>query len=503
MTEFPFIAPRLDDPRLLQQRHFAMVIDGKSVPALSGGTISRESPAHPGRIVSTIPRGSRADAEAAIASARRAFDNGPWPRMTGGERARIMNRVGDLIEANIEELATIEALEVGKAISQARGEIGFAVSLWRYAAGHAQGLEGEAHNDLGPNTIGLILREPAGVVGLITPWNFPLLIGSERIPWAIGAGCTVVIKPSEFTSGSTIRMAELALEAGLPEGVLNVVTGYGADVGQILAEHPDVDVVNFTGSQRVGRLIGALAGQNIKKVGLELGGKGPQVVFADADLDAAAAKISGGVFHCSGQVCISGSRLIVHESIADALLEKVRKVAAEIITGDPLDDRVHVGALIHQAHLEKVAGYVAEGKADGARVLVGGDRLGEAGAFYAPTIFTDVTPQMTISQDEIFGPVLTTFRFKTEEEAIRMANDTPYGLSACVWSTNLSTALQAIRRIKAGRTWINGMGDGAPQLAIGGYKQSGVGRELGRHGFDEYSELKSVHISLSAFPGSA
>lgn len=304
-----FIAPRLDDPRLLQDRRYSMLIGGVSVAALSGETITRESPAHPGHVVSTIPRGAREDAERAIAAARVAFDTGPWPRMTGAERSRIMYRIGELIEANSEELATIEALEVGKAISQARGEMGYSAELWRYAAGHARGLEGETYNDLGASTLGLVLREPAGVVGIITPWNFPLLIGSERIPWAIGAGCTVVIKPSEFTSGSTIRMAELARDAGLPDGVLNVVTGYGADVGQLFAEHPGVDVVNFTGSQRVGRIIGSLAGQNIKRVGLELGGKGPQVVFADADLDAAAAKISGGAFHCSGQACIAGSGL--------------------------------------------------------------------------------------------------------------------------------------------------------------------------------------------------
>ena len=500
-AHFHFIAPRLDDPRLREDRRYSMLIGGRNVPALSGETITRESPAHPGRIVATIPKGSRADAEAAIAAARTAFDSGPWPKMTGGERARIMYRVGDLIEANIEELATIEALEVGKAISQARGEMGFSATLWRYAAGHAQGLEGETHNDLGPNAIGLIFREPAGVVGIITPWNFPLLIGSERIPWAIGAGCTVVIKPSEFTSGSTIRLAELAREAGLPDGVFNVVTGYGADVGQIFAEHPDVDVVNFTGSQRVGRIIGSLAGQNIKKAGLELGGKGPQVVFADADLDAAAAKISGGAFHCSGQACIAGSRLIVHDSIADKLLEKVNALAEKIITGDPLDDASNVGALIHQAHLEKVAGYVTQGKADGAEVITGGAVLGQSGAFYAPTIFTGVKPEMSIARDEIFGPVLSTFRFIDPEEAIRLANDTPFGLSACVWSNNLSTALQAIRRIKAGRTWINGMGDGSPQMPIGGYKQSGVGRELGRHGFDEYSELKNVHVTLKGSLG--
>jgi acyl-CoA reductase-like NAD-dependent aldehyde dehydrogenase len=496
-TDSRFIAPRLDDPRLLKDRRYSMLIGGRSVPALSGETISRESPAHPGHIVSIIPKGGIGDAQAAIAAARAAFDNGPWPNMTSGERGRIMYRVGDLIEENLEELATIEALEVGKAINQARNEMRYSATLWRYAAGHSQGLEGETHSDMGPNVLGLVFREPAGVVGIITPWNFPLLIGSERIPWAIGAGCAVVIKPSEFTSGSTIRLAELAREAGLPDGVLNVVTGYGADVGQIFAEHPDVDVVNFTGSQRVGRIIGSLAGQNIKKAGLELGGKGPQVVFADADLDAAAAKISGGAFHCSGQACIAGSRLIVHDSIADRLLEKVGALAAEIVTGDPLDDASHVGALIHQAHLEKVAGYVAAGKTDGAELFIGGNVLGQAGAFYAPTIFTGVRPEMSIARDEIFGPVLSTFRFKDPQQAVQLANNTPFGLSACVWSSNLSTAIQAIRSIKAGRTWINGMGDGSPQMPIGGYKQSGIGRELGRHGFDEYSELKNVHVTLT------
>ena len=473
-----------------------MLIGGKHTPALSGETIARESPAHPGRIVAVIPKGGRADAEAAIAAARAAFDEGPWPRLSGVERGRILSRIGDLLERNLEDLALIEALEVGKAITQARNEMRFAASLWRYAGGHAQGLEGEVFNDLGPGAMGFVLREPAGVVGLITPWNFPLLIGSERIPWAIGVGCAVVIKPSEFTSGSTIRLAELALEAGLPPGVLNVVTGYGADVGQIFAEHPGVDAVNFTGSQRVGTLIGSLAGANVKKVGLELGGKGLQIVFADADLDAAAAKIVGGAFHCSGQACIAGSRLIVHESVADALLDKVAGLAREIVTGDPLDDRTQVGALIHHAHLEKVTGYVAQGRADGAQLRLGGERFADNGAFFEPTIFDHVDPRLSIAKEEIFGPVLSVFRFRQSEEAIRLANDTPFGLSASVWSSNISTALQAIRSVRAGRTWINGMGDGAAQLAIGGYKMSGVGRELGRHGFDEYSEFKTVHVTL-------
>jgi acyl-CoA reductase-like NAD-dependent aldehyde dehydrogenase len=474
-----------------------MVIGGRQVQAQSGETIKRESPAHPGRVVAIVPKGGQVDAEAAIAAARIAFDHGPWPKMPGVERARIMYRVGDLIEQNLEELALLEVLEVGKAISQARNEMRFSATLWRYAAGHAQGLEGELFNDLGEGAMGFVMREPAGVVGIITPWNFPLLIGSERIPWAIGAGCTVIIKPSEFTSGSTVRLAELALEAGLPDGVLNVVTGYGADVGQLFAEHPAVDAVNFTGSQRIGTLIGSLAGANVKKVGLELGGKGPHVVFADADLEAAAAKIVGGAFHCSGQACIAGSRLVVHESVADALLDKVSGLARAIVSGDPLDERTQVGAMIHAAHLDKVAGYVEQGLADGAELLIGGERFADGGAFFQPTIFNNVDPEISIAREEIFGPVLSVFRFRQLEEAIRLANDTPFGLSASVWSTNLSTAVQSIRAIRAGRTWINGMGDGAAQLTIGGYKKSGVGRELGKHGFDEYSEFKTVHVTLS------
>ena len=495
-TSFPFIAPNRSDPRLRPQRNGKMVIGGVSMDALSGEVIERESPAHPGLVVSRTPKGARGDAERAIAAARKAFDDGPWPRMTGAERGLILNRIADLIEDHVEELALDEALEVGKAISQARNEMAFSVMLWRYAAGRAQGLEGELFNDLGEGAMGLVLREPAGVVGLITPWNFPLLIGSERIAWALGAGCTVVIKPSEFTSGSTVRMAELALEAGLPPGVLNVVTGFGADVGQILAEHPSVDVVNFTGSHRVGTLIGSLAGLHVKRVGLELGGKGPQVVFADADLDAAADKISGGAFHCSGQACIAGSRLVVHESVADELLEKVSARARTIVTGDPLDERVTVGALIHFGHLEKVEGYVSAGQRDGARLVLGGHRFADDGAFLQPTIFVDVDPSMSIAREEIFGPVLSVLRFRDAEEAVRLANDTPHGLSASVWTRDLNTGFQAVRRIRAGRTWINGMGDGAPQLAIGGYKQSGIGRELGRHGFDEYSEFKTVHVTL-------
>jgi acyl-CoA reductase-like NAD-dependent aldehyde dehydrogenase len=492
-----FLPPRLDDPRLLLDRRYRMVIDGQAVDAASGETIRRDSPAHPGVTVGTWPRAGREDADRALQAARKTFDQGPWPRMSGGERSRILHRVAALILQHQEELATIETLEVGKAIGQARGEMAYSADLWSFAAGAARGLEGETQNGLGGQGLGLILRDPVGVVGIVTPWNFPLLIGSERIPWALGAGCTVVVKPSEFTSGSTIRLAELALEAGLPPGVLNVVTGYGDPAGQMLAEDPRTDMLSFTGSARVGKLVGRLAADTVKRVGLELGGKGPQVVFADADLDQATHKIASSIFGCAGQACISGSRLIVERPVHDELVARITALAGRITIGDPLDDRTKVGSLIHDAHLAKVESYVAQGIEAGARLVLGGDRLGQGGCFYAPTVFTGVTPDMAIARDEIFGPVLSVLPFDTAEQALELANDTPYGLSASVWTRDLNRALATIRAIRAGRTWINTTGDGAPEIAIGGQKQSGLGRELGRHGFDEYCAFKNVYVATA------
>ena len=333
------------------------------------------------------------------------------------------------------------------------------------------------------NALGIVLREPIGVVGVITPWNYPLIIACERLPWALATGCTVVVKPSEFTSGATIRLAELAREAGMPDGVFNVVTGLGDPAGQTLAEHPGVDMIAFTGSLRVGRLIGAKAAATVKRVGLELGGKGPQVVFADADLDAAAAKIAGSIFDNCGQTCIAGSRVVVERSVATKLLEKLRGLAEKITVGDPFDERTNVGALISPQHLEKVETYVAAGVKAGADLVIGGNRLGTTGGlFYEPTIFTGAQPSMTIVRDEIFGPVLTVLPFDTAEEAVRIANDTIYGLSAGVWTHDIGRALRTIRGIRAGRTWINGFAEGGPEMPIGGYKQSGTGREIGQNG---------------------
>lgn len=476
---------------------YAMLVDGKSVPAGSGKTMSRESPGHQGYVVGTWPDASPDDVKRAIAAARKAFDEGPWPRMSGAERSRLMHKTAQLIETHAAELALIESLEVGKPVTQARGEIEFCADLWSYAAGQARALEGQTHNNIGDDRLGLVLREAVGVVGIITPWNFPCIIASERVPWAIGVGCTVVLKPSELTSGTSIRIAELAREAGIPNGVFNVVTGYGDPAGQVLAEDPRVDMVAFTGSVRVGTKLAEIAARSVKRVGLELGGKGPQIVFADADLDAAADGIAYGVYHNAGQCCISGSRLLVEESVQSALLERLLDISRKVPFGDPLNAKSRIGALISEAHAEKIASYVAAGQKSGAKLLLGGERVGNGTGFYfSPTVFSNVTADMSIARDEIFGPVLSTLTFRTADEAIVLANASEYGLSASVWSTNLENALQSIRRIRVGRCWINSVIDGAPELPIGGYKKSGLGRELGRYGFDEYSQFKGIHVTL-------
>lgn len=478
-----------------------MLVDGRSIEAASGKAIERFSPGHAGVLVGTWPEAAAEDVRAAIAAARRAFDEGPWPRMTGAERSRVMLRIAAGIEARVDELALIESLEVGKPIAQARGEIAFCADLWSYAAGQARAIEGETFNTLGEDRLGLVLREPIGVVGIITPWNFPFIIASERVPWAIGTGSTVVVKPSELTSGTTIRMAEIARDAGLPDGVFNVVTGYGDPAGQTLAEDPRTDMIAFTGSTRVGIKLGEIAARTVKRVGLELGGKGPQVVFADADLDAAADGIAYGVLHNAGQCCISGSRLLVQHDVRDALLERVLDICRQVKFGNPLDETTRVGAMISDAHASKVMGYIEAGRREGAEVLLGGEAVPSGkGHYVAPTVFAGVTAQMSIARDEIFGPVLVTQTFGTLDEAVAMANDTEYGLSASVWSTSLETSLKAIRRIRAGRAWVNGVIDGAPEMPIGGYKRSGLGRELGRYGFDEYSIVKGIHVTLGTPP---
>lgn len=474
------------------------LIDGIWLGSVDGTTFDRVSPSH-GIVVSRSAQGGTAETEAAIAAARRAFDLGPWSRATGKERSMFLLKVADLIEANVERMALLETLESGKPISQARGEVAGAADLWRYAAALARTLHGDSHNSLGEDMLAVVLKEPIGVVSIITPWNFPFWILSQKLPFALAAGCTCVIKPSEMTPSTTVMLGELLIEAGLPAGVVNIVLGFGQPVGALMAEHAHVDMVSFTGSTAVGKAISAAASKTLKKVALELGGKNPQVVFPDADLDAAADAITFGVYFNAGECCNSGSRIIVHEDIADALVEKVVTLSRKVAFGDPLNPDTQVGAIISQAHQQKIAAYVRDAVASGAKLALGGEAVrhpGLPGDFFAPTVVTNVRPDMPIAREEVFGPVLAVLTFKTLEEAISLVNDASYGLSAGVWSENVHTCLAFARRAEAGTVWTNTWMDGFPEVAFGGFKQSGQGRENGRYGLDEFLEIKSVVMRI-------
>jgi betaine-aldehyde dehydrogenase len=472
---------------------YSMLIGGTSTDSADGNRFSRESPAHD-VIVGTYPSATGEDVDRAVAAARVAFDTGPWPRESGATRARVLRGIAELIDANSDRLAFVEATESGKPIAQARGEMQSTAELWMYAATLAQHAYGDAHNALGSQYLGLTFREPLGVVGAITPWNFPLLIASQKVPFALAVGCTVVVKPSELTPGTTVILAELAREAGLPDGALNVITGAG-DVGARLAEHPDIDMISFTGSTDVGSKVMTAAAKTLKRVGLELGGKNPQVVMADGDLDAAIDAIVFGVYFNQGECCNSSSRVLVHESIADELTARVVERSRHVLVGDPLDESTLVGAIINSEQLATIERLVGEGKEDGADLLLGGDRRATpVGRFYEPTVFANVTPTMSIARDEIFGPVLSTIRFRDLDEAINIANSTAYGLSAGVWTSDLDAALTFTRGVRAGTIWVNCWMDGFPELSFGGYKRSGIGRELGRHAIEEFTELKTVTV---------
>jgi acyl-CoA reductase-like NAD-dependent aldehyde dehydrogenase len=458
----------------------------------------RVSPSH-GAVVSRSAKGTEAEARAAIAAARAAFDDGRWSRLAAKARAAVLLRVADLIEAHVERFAVIETLESGKPISQSRGEVAGAADLWRYAAALARTVEGDSFNGLGTEMLATVLKEPIGVVSIITPWNFPFWILSQKLPFALAAGCTCVVKPSEMTPSTTAMLAELLVEAGLPTGVVNIVLGYGQPVGAALAADARVDMVTFTGSTAVGKTISRIAAENLKKVALELGGKNPQVIFPDADLESAADAVVFGVYFNVGQCCNSGSRIIVHEDIAEAFTAKVVALSQHVTFGDPLNPDTQVGAIVTPEHGAKIDGYVQAAKAAGARVVLGGGPLSVPGLgaqFYRPTVVTGVTPDMAIARDEVFGPVLTVLTFRTAEEAIALCNHADYGLSAGVWSENVHTCLTFARAVQAGTVWTNTWMDGFPEVTFGGVKQSGQGREIGRYGLEEFMEIKSVVMRI-------
>lgn len=473
---------------------YDLFINGTRRKAQEGRTIERTSPAH-GVVVSRYACAGPGDLELAIASGRTAFDNGPWPTMRGADRAAVLLKVADLIDARRELIATLDVLESGKPIAQARGEIAGAADLWRYAAALARDLHGESYNTLGEGALGVVIREPIGVVSIITPWNFPFLIVSQKLPFALAAGCTAVVKPSEMTSASTLYLGELLAEAGLPAGVANILAGYGPEIGAPMTTDPRIDMVSFTGSTRVGKAAMASASATLKKVSMELGGKNPQIIFPDADMPAALDAALFGAFFNAGECCNAGSRIIVHEEIAESFQASFVEMAGKVPVGDPLDENTKVGALISAQHLAQVEGHVSAALNAGAALRLGGRRLdSSAGHFMAPTVLGGVRPEMGIARDEVFGPVLAVLSFKTTDEAIALANGVEYGLSASVWSRDFDTCMSVSRRLRAGTVWTNTFMDGAAELPFGGYRQSGLGRELGRNAVADYTEEKTLHL---------
>jgi acyl-CoA reductase-like NAD-dependent aldehyde dehydrogenase len=477
-------------------RTWQLLIDGKWTEAADRRRFDRQSPAH-GVLVGDYAQAGAADADAAIAAARRAFDHGPWSHLKGAERAAVLRRVGEAVRNRIEEFAVLEVLESGKPIVQARAEIAGAADLWDYAASLARTLHGDSYNTLGDDMLGLVLREPIGVVSIITPWNFPFLILSQKLPFALAAGCTTVVKPSELTPGTTLLLGQLLQEAGLPDGVVNILAGYGNPVGQRMIEHPDVDMVSFTGSTGVGKAVVRASAETLKKVSLELGGKNPQIVFADADLEAALDAVVFGVYFNAGECCNSGSRLLIQKSIAEDFTAAVIERARKVLVGDPLLETTRVGSIVNQAQFDKIRGYIDDASTAGAVVRLGGRRTGPgSGLFLEPTVIDRVSANMAIAQEEVFGPVLSVLTFDTPDEAVELANKTLFGLSAGVWTRDMDTAVQAARRIQAGTVWLNSFMDGYPELPFGGFKQSGLGRELGRFAVEDYTETKTLQMHL-------
>ncbi|MHA6615920.1 aldehyde dehydrogenase [Pseudonocardia sp. DLS-67] len=475
---------------------FRMVIGGKAVDALSGRTFESHNP-YTGRSWAVVPDGGPEDVDAAVAAARTALD-GEWGGLTGFARAALMRRLGDLVGENAERLARLEVNDSGKLYREMIGQLTALGSWYHYFGGLADKIEGRQIPSPNPNYLVYTRREPVGVVAAITPWNSPLLLMTWKLAPALAAGCTVVVKPSEHSPVSTLGFADLVEQAGFPPGVVNVVTGLSRDTGAALAAHPGVDKVAFTGSTATGRAVAKAAAENINKVTLELGGKSPQVVFPDADLAAAANGIVAGVFAATGQTCMAGSRLIVHADVHDELVRLVAARAAAIKLGDPNDPDTEMGPVANPPQYDKVVGYLDTARSEGAAVACGGgpeSALG--GLFVQPTVLTGVTPDSTVYREEVFGPVLAALTFTDEDEAIKLANDTPYGLAGAVWTKDVHRAHRVAARIKAGSVWINAYRVVAPNVPFGGFKSSGLGRENGLHAVDEYLQEKAVWVELT------
>lgn len=476
-----------------------MLIDGRWVEAVDGGTFAVEDPATE-EVIAHVPAGDRVDIDHAVAAARRAFETGPWSRISPAARQRLVWTLADLIERNADELAELEALDNGKPITCARrDDINGTVEMFRYMAGWATRMNGEQIPVSSPgNWHAYSVREPVGVVAQIIPWNFPLVMASWKLAPALAAGCTIVLKPAEQTPLTALRLGELIMEAGFPDGVVNIVTGLGETAGAALAEHPDVDKVAFTGSTSVGKLVLKAAAGNLKRVSLELGGKSPAIVFPDADLDVAITGTASAIFYNQGQCCSAGSRLFAHKSIYDRIVEGVAAEAGKLKIGHGLDPSVTLGPLVSREQQSRVGSFLDAGRQEGAEVVTGGRVVGNQGYFVEPTVLARTDRSMKVVREEIFGPVVCVQSFDDDDlDAVaRFANDTEYGLSSSVWTRNLRVAHMMARKIRAGTVCINTHNFSDPAWPFGGYKQSGWGREMGKEVLEHYTETKAVAARL-------
>ncbi|WP_430407709.1 aldehyde dehydrogenase family protein [Hydrogenophaga sp.] len=490
------IQTQFKPPAFLNGQPKLLLIDGQLVPAASGKTFKTWNPST-GKVLAEVAEAGAEDIHRAVAAARRAFE-GPWSKFKPFDRQAVLLKLADLLDQHFEELSTLDTLDMGGPIARTSAGRRRGIALLRYYAGLATATHGHTiDNSVDGNVFSYTLKEPVGVVAAINPWNGPLGLAIWKIAPALATGCTMVLKPAEQAPLSPLRLGELCLEAGIPPGVVNVVTGFG-EAGAALAAHPDVDKIAFTGSTEVGRIIVRASAGNMKRVSVELGGKSPNIVFADADLDEAVPGAAMAVFNNSGQICSAGTRLFVERSIHDEFVERVAAFAKTLRVGDPLDPSTQLGPLVSDSQLERVTGYLAAGKAEGAKALSGGARITEGalaeGYFVAPTIFAGVNDGMSIAREEIFGPVISAMPFDDVDEVIRRGNDTPYGLGSGVWTRDISNAQRVSRGLRTGTVWVNCYQTMDPAVPFGGYKMSGYGRESGAEHMEEYLQTKAVWL---------
>jgi len=474
-----------------------LFINGRWVDSVSGNTFDTLNPATE-KVITSVAEGDSADIDLAVTAAREAFENGPWKKIDARDRGRILLEIANLIEKNKDELALLDTMDNGKPINETtNADIPLAIDCFLYYAGWADKIHGETIPVRG-DFFNYTLREPVGVVGQIIPWNFPLLMAAWKIAPALACGNTVVLKPAEQTPLTALRLGEICQEAGLPDGVLNIVTGYGPTAGAALAEHMDVDKIAFTGGSATGRIIMQAASKNLKRISLELGGKSPNIVFADSDIDSAVAGAMTGIFFNQGEVCCAGSRLFIEKSIHEEFVDKLSNKAANMRVGNPEDAGTQMGAQVSKEQFDKILGYIDTGKQEGAKLVTGGERCGEKGYFIRPTIFDAVDNNMRIAKEEIFGPVVSTITFDDVSEVVRQGNLSIYGLAAAVWTRDIKKAHRLARDLKAGTIWINTYNALDAASPFGGFKQSGFGRELGVHALELYTQVKSVWINLGS-----